>query len=224
MNLKASQRHRVNRVINFVQTGLCGAIDLDAMADVACLSKHHFIRVFDAHLGQTPLRYLTRVRLERAARQLIFLPETAVGTIATGCGFATHHSFTRAFSRHFGYSPQDFRVRDINQNLGMPVADHAENYADMEVRDEYRGARRIAYIRHFGPYRRDCGGIREAGDVLRDWAESRGLDSRLPLVGLCPDNRRITPASHCAYDIGIPVGVDIIEDDLVMTRKGTIGN
>ena len=77
--LKAAQRHRINRVINFMQAHLYDDLELHGLADVACLSKHHFIRVFDARLGQTPLRYLSRIRLERTARQLIFLRHLTVG-------------------------------------------------------------------------------------------------------------------------------------------------
>ncbi len=215
MTRNATQRHRVNRVINFIHTDLHHDIDLHSLADIACLSKYHFVRVFDAHIGQTPLRYLNRVRLERAARQLIFMPNTAVGKIAAGCGFASHHSFTRAFSRHFSHAPHDHRELDLRQDPNMPIAASNEANENMVVRVESRPATRIAYIRNFGPYRRDDGEIYRAGTLIRDWAESHGMDSSRPLIGLCPDNRRITPVHYCMYDIGIPVNQDICEDDIV---------
>ena len=212
---KAVQRHRVNRVINFVHANLNDDIDLHRLANVACLSRYHFVRVFDAHLGQTPLRYLNRVRLERAARQLVFMPNTAVGKIATACGFASHHSFTRAFSRLFEHAPHNFRSFDekLNQNIQIAACDQV--FEQTIIRFENRHATRIAYVRHFGPYRRDCGGIHQASQRVAEWAETRGLDSRKSLIGLCPDNRRITPESYCVYDVGIPVSNEIVEDDVV---------
>ena len=51
MMRKAAQRHRINRVINFVHANLHDDIDLYRLADVACLSKYHFARVFDAQLA-----------------------------------------------------------------------------------------------------------------------------------------------------------------------------
>ena len=215
MTRKTIQRHRVNRVLNFVHANVHSDIDLHRLANVACLSPHHFVRVFDEHIGQTPLRYLNRVRLERAARQLVYRPTTKVGDIATGCGFTSHHSFTRAFTRHFDYSPSEFRSVGAKKDPNMPIATFSEFAEHTDVREESRPATRIAYIRHFGPYRRNAGGIHRSSQLLREWAESRGIDSRIPLVGLCPDNRRVTPAPYCVYDIGMPVAKQVGEDDVV---------
>lgn len=214
MKRTASQRHRVNRVINFVHANLSGDIDLHRMADVACLSKHHFVRVFDEHLGQTPLRYLNRVRLERAARQLIYLPKNAIGTIAENCGFTSHHSFTRAFNRHFNLAPQHSRTIEVKLDQNMPIASF-DGLSEHDVRVEYRPATRIAYVRHFGVYRRDSGGISRASQEIREWMETRGINRNTALVGLCPDNRRITAAQYCIYDVGVPVDDQIVEDDIV---------
>ncbi len=215
MTHKAVQRHRINRVINFVHANFSDHIDLNCLANVACLSRFHFVRVFETHLGQTPLRYLSRVRLERAARQLIFRPGTAVGIVAGDCGFASHHSFTRAFSRHFDHAPQDFRSLDARQDPNIPISTADDVHQHTSIRIEYRPATRIAYIRHFGPYRRDHGGIRHSSQLIRDWAETRGLYKRTPFIGLCPDNRRITPVQYCVYDVGIAVANEIDEDDIV---------
>ena len=42
------------------------ALDLDQLAAVAGVSKFHFARCFEATYGETPIRYLTRRRVERA--------------------------------------------------------------------------------------------------------------------------------------------------------------
>ncbi|MCI0685993.1 MAG: AraC family transcriptional regulator, partial [Sporichthyaceae bacterium] len=41
-------------------------LDLDRLARVACVSKYHLVRSFEAAYGETPIRYLTRRRIERA--------------------------------------------------------------------------------------------------------------------------------------------------------------
>ena len=41
-------------------------LDLDQLAAVAGVSKYHFVRSFEATYGETPIRYLTRRRIERA--------------------------------------------------------------------------------------------------------------------------------------------------------------
>ena len=186
MAIKSTQLHRLNRVINHVQTNCLDDLNLHRLADVACLSKYHFVRVFDAHLGQTPLRYLNRVRLERAARQLIVLPNAAIGRVAARCGFESHSSFSRAFSRHFDCAPQDLKKDSLNSNPKFPITKCDQVCADMVVRVKHRPAIRIAYIRHFGSYYRDGDEITRIGGLIRDWAESRGIPNQRPLVGICP--------------------------------------
>ena len=215
MTINAQQRHRSNRVINYVHTNFCDDIDLHRLANIACLSKYHFTRVFEAHLGQTPLRYLNRVRLERAARQLVFMPDIRVSEIATRCGFTSPYSFTRAFTRHFGYPPHKIRKLDVALDSRISNDANIGTYEHSDIRIENRPAMRIAYIRNFGLYHRDSGAIQRSSLLIKDWAESRGFERQTPFIGLCPDNRRITPAAFCIYDAGIPVTREIIEDDVV---------
>ena len=51
------------------------ALDLDTLAQVACLSKYHFIRLFKA-FGQTPRQYLITLRLDQARTLLIKTDKT----------------------------------------------------------------------------------------------------------------------------------------------------
>ena len=41
-------------------------LDLDALASAAHVSKYHFTRCFAETYGETPMRYVTRRRIERA--------------------------------------------------------------------------------------------------------------------------------------------------------------
>ena len=61
-------------------------------------------------LGRAPMRYLTSLRLQLAARKLRASTES-VGRIAEEVGYDTVASFSRAFKRHSGVSPQLWRER-----------------------------------------------------------------------------------------------------------------
>ena len=60
----------IQRVIVHVATHLDDAIDLEMLAADACLSPFHFHRVFRGMVGETPMEFVRRLRLERAAWQL----------------------------------------------------------------------------------------------------------------------------------------------------------
>lgn len=60
-------------------------------------------------LGETPKQYAERLRLQRAAGELL-LGERSVLEIALSTGFASHEVFTRAFRRLFGCTPTAYRA------------------------------------------------------------------------------------------------------------------
>jgi len=85
-------------------------LDLDGLARVAAVSKYHFARSFEATYGETPIRYLTRRRVERA-QDLLRHANLTVTEICTAVGFASLGSFSRRFSQLVGESPTGYRDR-----------------------------------------------------------------------------------------------------------------
>ena len=72
------------------------ALDLETLADGAGLSPFHFHRMFRGMVGETPLELVRRLRMERAARQVL-ANDRPITQIAFDAGYETHESFTRAF-------------------------------------------------------------------------------------------------------------------------------
>lgn len=85
------------------------AISLDELAEVAGLSKYHFLRQFSQVVGMTPGAYLRTLRLCHAARKLR-TTDMSILDIALSVGFADHPSFSRAFARHMGMTPSDYQA------------------------------------------------------------------------------------------------------------------
>lgn len=104
-------RERINRVIFHIEAHLGEPMVLEDLARVACFSPHHFHRVFAAFTGEPLAAFIRRLRLERAAQQLLHL-DAPVTEIALGAGYETPAAFTRAFSACFGITPTDYRKRN----------------------------------------------------------------------------------------------------------------
>jgi AraC-like DNA-binding protein len=85
-------------------------LDLDGLARVAGVSKYHFARSFEAAYGETPIRYLTRRRIERA-QDLLRVANLTVTEVCMAVGFASLGSFSARFSRLVGESPTAYRNR-----------------------------------------------------------------------------------------------------------------
>ncbi|MDP5172737.1 MAG: AraC family transcriptional regulator [Bacteroidia bacterium] len=83
-------------------------LDLDTLAQVACLSKYHFIRLFKEVFEQTPRQYLIALRLERASK-LLRQSDLTFHEICQEVGLKDSSSFGRLFKRSFGATPHTFR-------------------------------------------------------------------------------------------------------------------
>jgi AraC family transcriptional regulator len=111
---------KLQPMLSAVASKLDGDLSLEAMAQRAGLSPFHLHRLFRATAGETPKRFVLRLRLGRAAAMLL-CGDDPVLTIALDCGFGSHEVFTRAFRRRFGMSPQEYRKRGFS----APVNRHA---------------------------------------------------------------------------------------------------
>jgi AraC family transcriptional regulator len=100
---------RLSRVVEYISSHFHEAVTLDRLAAEACVSKYHFVGLFRRHVGQTPYRFLTDVRLEAAARMLV-TSELAIADVARACGFVRISHFSTAFRRKYGVTPTAFRT------------------------------------------------------------------------------------------------------------------
>ncbi|MEP6483403.1 MAG: AraC family transcriptional regulator [Rudaea sp.] len=76
-------------------------LDSHALAEAANMSRHHFIRSFNAEYGISPHQYLMTIRL-RAAERLLQASNETIDVIAAATGFGSGSSLTRAFRRKTG--------------------------------------------------------------------------------------------------------------------------
>lgn len=85
--------------------------DIETLADLAVAdgrSRFHLQRIFRATVGESPLQYRRRVRLQRAAAFLL-VTDNSVLEVALDAGFASAEGFSRAFRQEFSLSPRAFR-------------------------------------------------------------------------------------------------------------------
>jgi len=82
-------------------------MDLDNIADEACFSKFHFIRLFKAIYDSTPHQYLTRVRIENAKKLL--QEGNSINETCFMVGFESVSSFTGLFRRYVHLTPSAFQ-------------------------------------------------------------------------------------------------------------------
>ena len=107
-------RARLERALLFVEEALAEPLTTGRIARQAHLSPFHFQRLFVAHMGETVGGYVSSRRLEHAARLIDAFPRQKMIAIALDSGFETHSAFSRAFRRHFGCTPSQYRRNPDN--------------------------------------------------------------------------------------------------------------
>ena len=93
-----------------------------SLAERMELSPRHFARLFRAEVGITPATWVEEARVN-AARRLLELGSEAPKQVAMHCGFADADTLRRAFARHVGVTPAEYRKRfaRIPAEMGMAI-------------------------------------------------------------------------------------------------------
>lgn len=86
------------------------SLSVDALAAHAGLSPRHFARLFHAEVGVTPAAWVESTRVQ-AARALLEAGADAPKQVAGKCGFANADTLRRAFVKHVGVTPAEYRKR-----------------------------------------------------------------------------------------------------------------
>lgn len=105
-----AERSTVRAVQALVEAAPGGDHRLPVLAAAAAMSVRHFSRVFADEVGETPGRYVERVRLEAARHHLETTGDT-LDAIAARCGFGTAETLRRSFQRRLGVAPDAYRRR-----------------------------------------------------------------------------------------------------------------
>lgn len=83
-------------------------LDLTALAAAAGVSKYHFLRCFTAEYGETPMQYVARRRIERAA-DLLRATNLTVTEVCQLVGYSNLGSFSRRFTELVGMNPSEYQ-------------------------------------------------------------------------------------------------------------------
>lgn len=103
-----TEDNRISRSVLYIRKHLNEAIELEKLAEISCLSKDHFIRLFKKELGTTPLQYINQKKIEKA-QLLLITEELAVKEIAFQLAFDDYSYFNRLFKKTTGVTPQEYR-------------------------------------------------------------------------------------------------------------------
>jgi len=99
---------RLDKLWDKVNANLEQTWDVDRLAEELHVSVAHLHRMVQAATGTSPMRMVTRLRMERAQDLLIIL-DCKIRTVAEMVGYHNEFAFAVAFKRFCGVTPGEFR-------------------------------------------------------------------------------------------------------------------
>lgn len=105
---RALDAYKLNKVKDFIEERLAEDLSIADLAAVVHMSQFHFARTFKAATGNSPHRYLTQRRIERA-KVLLGVTKLSVAEIAYSVGFTNQSHFIAQFRKAIGTTPQNYR-------------------------------------------------------------------------------------------------------------------
>ncbi len=99
----------VQRMQEFIAAHLSENITLADLAKAAQFSTWYARKIFIAHMGLTPSKYIRRLRLSRSALRLRD-EDCLITDVAFDLGFGSVDGYTRAFAREFGCNPKRYAL------------------------------------------------------------------------------------------------------------------
>lgn len=112
---------RLNDAIAYIEPNLCGDVDIDKIAQIACVTKDSFMRFFSYMTGMSLSEYIRRRRLTLAADELRS-SNMRVLEVAVKYGWDSTDAFTKAFIRQHGITPTQARDKHNPLKIYPPAS------------------------------------------------------------------------------------------------------
>jgi AraC family transcriptional regulator len=193
---RSDYAERLERVFSWLADHLDDTLDLTRLAEVACLSPYHFHRVYRSMQGETAADTVRRLRLHRAAVELI-TGELPIPRVARRAGYGSQEAFTRAFKAAYGVPPARYRTSFVPPQTAFRQEDAMNAITTYDATIKTTPALRVAALAHRGEYQ-SIGSTFERLMALAGGQGLLGPDGRT--FGIYYDDPAATPVSALRSD------------------------
>ncbi|OUS78131.1 hypothetical protein B1748_05050 [Paenibacillus sp. MY03] len=97
------------RSIDYMNTHYMERITVQDVADYISIHRGYFSKVFTERKGLSPMKYMQKLRMEKAA-ELLRATDLSIEEVALTLGYTDAYSFTHSFSKYYGMPPGKWRI------------------------------------------------------------------------------------------------------------------
>lgn len=104
-----NKKYVVEKMVNYFEDHFNEKISLDQVAENMYLSPFYISKIFKSETGDTPIRHLINIRLEKAKELLENGYKGSIQEVAASVGYDDAYHFSKLFKKHYGVSPSHVR-------------------------------------------------------------------------------------------------------------------
>ncbi len=221
---KAFYKQKLNIIIEYIHNNLDRKIDIKTLAELSNLSLFHFHRISRALLGEPIGAYISRARLETAAKMIRYT-SLDIESIAYNVGFETPSSLSKQFKARFGISPSAYRkdksftIKKTESMLTLFKRDKTLNIKKpkiLNIEDK-----KCIYTRLQGGYK-TLDYISAYETLWQEVKAQKLFTAGIEHLGLPYDDPQVTESDKIRYDASLIIKKDAVPngDIGVKTLKG----
>jgi len=109
-HVRTAHALRIQRAIKYLDDNYAVKTCFEGAAEKACLSKHHFSRVFREVAGVSFKEYVLNLKMTKA-KEWLKNSDMTVSEIAAAAGYEDASHFVKTFKKQTGYTPLQYRHR-----------------------------------------------------------------------------------------------------------------
>lgn len=100
----------INQLLEYIHKNFHKKLTLEELSSIACRSPSYLCRWFKEAVGESPMAYLTTIRINKAY-ELLSAGSCSVADAATAVGFSDLNTFTRQFRKRVGVLPSKVKPK-----------------------------------------------------------------------------------------------------------------
>lgn len=104
-----NKKYVVEQIVNYFEDHYAEKISLDQIAENMYLSPFYISRIFKSETGDTPIRHLINIRLEKAKELLQEGFAGSIQEVAERVGYDDAYHFSKLFKKRYGMPPSQIK-------------------------------------------------------------------------------------------------------------------
>ncbi|UVI28222.1 AraC family transcriptional regulator [Paenibacillus spongiae] len=113
---------QIQQAIRLLSLQYAQPVSIEDLSRTLGYHRMHLSRMFKQATGLSPMKFLLKIRMERAVDLLTGSSHLSIDHIASSIGYADPSYFSKQFRKCFGVSPTEYR---LNQQMLCPAHNHS---------------------------------------------------------------------------------------------------